>query len=161
MTRLFIDILVMLLAINGAPVLAAYFLGDRASLPVDLGRFGRDGRAILGKSKTWRGIISALLSGCLLSWLLGHGAGFGLVFASLVMAGDLAASFYKRRRGLAPSDQCLGVDQIPESLLPGLYASLALGVAWWWAVLWSASFFAVEIWLSRLLFRLHIRQRPY
>jgi CDP-diglyceride synthetase len=161
MTRTFIELLVMLIAINGAPVLAAYFLGATASRPIDGGQRLPDGRPLFGDSKTWRGVAAAVTLSCVLSLLFNYGFVFGLLFGALVMTGDLISSFIKRRMGLAPSDQSLGLDQLPESFLPSLYATFHLGVAWWWALLWSGSFLLIEILISRPLFRLHIRKRPY
>jgi len=61
-------------------------------------------------------------------------------------------SFVKRRLGLAPSSQAVGLDQIPESLLP--LTALDVAVA-------TTLFFAGELLLSRLLYRWHVRDRPY
>jgi hypothetical protein len=42
----------------------------------------------------------------------------GLLVAATAMIGDLFSSFAKRRMKLAPGSTALGLDQIPESLLP-------------------------------------------
>ncbi len=161
MIRTCIEILALLVAANGAPVLAAYFLGSAASRPVDGGRRLADGRPLLGDSKTWRGLFAALCASSVLSLLLGYGLQFGLIFGALVMAGDLASSLIKRRCGLVSSDPSRGLDQLPESLLPSLYATFHLEVAWWWSLVWAAAFMLVEILVSLPLFLLHIRKRPY
>jgi CDP-2,3-bis-(O-geranylgeranyl)-sn-glycerol synthase len=161
MTRTFLQILLLLVATNGAPVLAAYFMGRRGDLPVDFGKRLGDGRALFGSSKTWRGLLAATLAACLLSMLLGYSPLFGLTFGALAMAGDLLSSFVKRRSGLEPSDQSLGWDQLPESLLPSLYAVAVLDLPWWHAVLLPIAFMLVEILISKPLFKLHIRKRPY
>ena len=62
MTRTFLQILLLLVATNGAPVLAAYFMGRRGDLPVDFGKRLGDGRALFGSSKTWRGLLAATLT---------------------------------------------------------------------------------------------------
>ena len=161
MIRTFIEILAMLVAVNGAPVLVAYFLGARANRPVDGGWRLTDGRPLLGDSKTWPGFVAAICTSCVLALLLGYGLKFGLVFGVLVMAGDLASSFIKRRMGLASSDPSRGLDQLPESFLPSLYATYHLDIAWWWSLVWAAAFMLVEIIISLPLFLLHIRKRPY
>ena len=51
---------------------------------------------------------------------LGHAAWHGVVIGATAMAGDLLSSFCKRRLKLAPSSQALGLDQIPEVLLPAV-----------------------------------------
>jgi CDP-2,3-bis-(O-geranylgeranyl)-sn-glycerol synthase len=42
----------------------------------------------------------------------------GFIVNTTDMAGDLVASFVKRRLGLPGSSRATGLDQIPESLLP-------------------------------------------
>ncbi|RLA53707.1 MAG: CDP-archaeol synthase [Gammaproteobacteria bacterium] len=161
MLELFIKLLVMLLATNGAPVLLARVFQSHGAQPLDLGRQLYDGRPILGSSKTWRGLAAALVTSSVLSMLFGYGTWFGLIFGVLVMTGDLISSFIKRRIGLAPSDQCMGLDQLPESFIPSVYAVGALGVDWWWAVLLALAFMLLGILISRPLFWLNIRNRPY
>ena len=156
-----LQILAILLATNGAPVVAALLLRSRGNLAIDLGRQLQDGHPIFGASKTWRGLASALFASCTLSLLFGYGMGFGLISGVLVMTGDLLSSFVKRRRGLAPSDRCMGLDQVPESFLPSIYAAMFLGVNWWWAVIWSLTFMLIQMVVSRPLFWLHLRKRPY
>lgn len=161
MTETFVKILIMLLAVNGAPIIAARVCRHRGSTPVDLGRRLGDEQPILGASKTWRGLAAALVTSCILSSAFGYGLEFGLAFGVLVMAGDLISSFVKRRRGLQSSDQYLGVDQIPESLLPAIYCVVVLDTAWIWALLWVLAFMLLELLISRPLFLLKIRKRPY
>jgi hypothetical protein len=61
--------------------------------------------------------------------------------------------------GLVPSSQAIGLDQIPESLFPLLAARLLLPLT----VLAIAMtlFFVGELLLSRLLYKWHLRDRPY
>lgn len=120
-----------------------------------------DGRALLGNSKTWRGLIAALAVACVVAVLAGFSFEFGLVFGLLTMTGDLLSSFVKRRKGLAPSDQCLGVDQLPESLLPSVYSVAVLGLQWWWVIVLPLTFMLLELFISRPLYWLKIRKRPY
>jgi len=77
------------------------------------------------------------------------------------MAGDLCSSFLKRRLGLAPSSKATGIDQIPESLLPSLACRHALSLTAVDVLAVTTLFLVGEILLSRLLFRLHFRDRPY
>jgi hypothetical protein len=77
------------------------------------------------------------------------------------MAGDLLASFLKRRLGLQPSSMALGLDQIPESLFPLLACCRMLSLTTLDVVVGTAIFFVSELVLSRVLFRLHVRDRPY
>jgi CDP-2,3-bis-(O-geranylgeranyl)-sn-glycerol synthase len=156
-----IGILLLLMVANGAPIIAARLFGPAAENPVDFGVHLADGHPLFGSSKTWRGLVAALLACALSAPLLGFSVYFGVLFASLVMAGDLVSSFFKRRMGLAPSDQCLGVDQLPEAALPCLYAVAVTGLPWWWAILLPLLFMLLELLVSRPLYRLRIRKRPY
>ena len=161
MTDVLLQILVLLVATNGAPVITARVCRSRGALPLDLGRQCADGHPLFGASKTWRGLASAILTSILVAGIFGYGIGFGLAFGALVMAGDLCSSFIKRRLGLAPSAQCLGLDQLPESLLPSIYAVVSLNIAWWWAPALALAFMLIEIVVSKPLFWLNIRKRPY
>jgi CDP-2,3-bis-(O-geranylgeranyl)-sn-glycerol synthase len=77
------------------------------------------------------------------------------------MASDLLSSFVKRRLGLPPSSQAIGLDQIPESLFPLLAASALLPLSALDIAIATILFFAGEIVLSRLLYKWHVRDRPY
>jgi CDP-2,3-bis-(O-geranylgeranyl)-sn-glycerol synthase len=136
-------------------------LRSRFAQPVDFGVRLADERPLFGTSKTWRGLAAALIASALCGPLLGYSVGFSLVFAALAMLGDLVSSFLKRRRGLAPSDQCLGLDQLPEAILPCAFAVPAAGLPWWSLILLPLVFMALELLVSRPLYRLRIRKRPY
>ena len=155
------EILIMLLASNAAPILVAWLFRSAGDLPLDLGHHLADGRPLFGSSKTWRGFVAALVVACVLSAALGFGYRFGLVFGALVMTGDLFSSFVKRRKGLAPGDQSLGLDQLPESFAPALYAVAVTGIQWWWVILLPLAFMLLELVVSRPLYWLKIRKRPY
>lgn len=147
-------------AANAAPVLAQLLLGSASSWPVDGGRLWRDGRRILGASKTWRGLLASLASTAALSaWWLGD-AWSGLFAAALAMAGDLASSFVKRRRGLRSGADAPGLDQLPESLLPllALQEPLALGAGEAFVV--ALAFLVLDLIGTRLLAGLRARRAP-
>ena len=93
--------------------------------------------------------------------VLGLSWATGLLFGVMAMAGDLASSFLKRRMGLGSGDMAPGVDQVPEALFPLLacHGALALGATG--ILLTIALFWVGELLLSRLLFQLGIRERPY
>ena len=154
-------LLLLLAAANGTPVLVRRILKDWAAAPLDGGRRLADGRPLFGPSKTIRGLVCAIAATALVAPLLGLPATTGLLVGAAAMLGDLISSFSKRRLGLPASAMALGLDQIPESLLPliALWPILALSVADAAAIL--AAFFAGELLLSRLLYRLHVRDRPY
>ena len=89
-----------------------------------------DGRPFLGPSKTWRGLAASLAVTPLAALALGLDWHLGLVVALGAMAGDLLASFAKRRLGLGSSASAPVLDQLPESLIPGLVVSGTLGLGW-------------------------------
>jgi hypothetical protein len=81
--------------------------------------------------------------------------------AVAAMAGDLFSSFVKRRLGLESSSMAIGFDHIPESLLPLLCITLLLPISLADIVAVTAIFFVGVLVLSRILFRLNVRDRPY
>ncbi|WAK00233.1 CDP-archaeol synthase [Methylobacter sp. YRD-M1] len=151
----------LLLVANGAPVLARHWLKDRFRLPVDMGLKLSDGRALFGYSKTWRGIIASAIVTSLVAAVLGMPALDGAVFGLAAMSGDLLASFIKRRQGYAESSRVRSIDTIPESIMPALalHEQLGLNVTDILAV--AFTFFLLDVFLSPVLYRLHIKNRPY
>jgi len=158
---LIIDVLLLLLAANGAPVLVARVLGERWAWPVDGGARFTDGRPLFGPSKTWRGLLSGVLLTAIVSQLLGFGLLLGMLFGAASLAGDLSSSFIKRRLGVVSSDRALLLDQIPEALLPLLVCRQLLGLDLW-SMAWLVLLFVVgALLLSRIMYRFGIRRRPY
>ena len=154
--------LAILLAVaNGAPVIAAKIFGRRFSWPLDDGVAFFDGRPLFGKSKTVRGIMVSILVSALAAPLLGLGWKIGIAIGGAAMMGDLVSSFVKRRLNLAPSSRATGLDQIPESLFPLLACRGALALSVLDIALGVAIFFVGEVVLSFLLYKAHIRDRPY
>lgn len=130
---------------NMAPVIANNIpLLKRFTQPIDGGKTFR-GKRILGKNKTLRGLLSAVLMGLavgllqffvyiLLGWpenglapinydtayviLLGGVLGLGAIF------GDAVESFFKRQLGIAPGHNWFLFDQI-DYLLGGIIVSFA------------------------------------
>lgn len=156
-----LELFVMLVLANGAPVGAAKVLRRRWSAPVDAGLNWFDGRPLLGKSKTWRGIASGALCCALFALATGHGFVFGLLFGVLALAGDLLSSFIKRRLRLEPSARMPWLDQVPEAACPMLLA-IGWGLVSAWVGLFIVVFFALSnMWISPLLYRLGIRRQPH
>jgi hypothetical protein len=156
-----VQILILLALANGTPVIAKRLFDTRLDYPLDGGIKLADGQPLFGASKTVRGILLAIVVTSVGALSMGLGWRLGLFVGGLAMVGDLGSSFLKRRFRLIPSSQATGLDQIPESLLPVLacWFPLALGLADIVAVV--VLFFVGEVLLSRILFRLHVRDRPY
>ncbi len=153
--------LVLLAVANGAPVVMKKFLKDRMSQPLDAGLLFFDGRRLLGPSKTVRGLLSSLLLTTLASRLMGLGYGFGALLAAMSMGGDLFSSFVKRRLNYPSSSMALGLDQIPESLAPLLAVRFLAPLTALDVAVATMVFFFGELLLSRLLYRLNLREQPY
>ncbi|SFN19847.1 CDP-archaeol synthase [Marinobacter pelagius] len=156
-----LELYVMLVLANGAPVVAARILGERWDQPVDGNRLWSDRRPVLGSSKTWRGLVSGCLACALFSLVTGLGFLFGALFGFLGLLGDMISSFVKRRMGLQSSARALGLDQIPEAVLPMILAIFWLPVGWGSALLVVVLFTLSNILLSPLLHQLGIRDRPH
>ncbi len=85
----------------------------------------------------------------------------GALFGFLAMSGDLSASFTKRRLDYIESSRFRVLDILPESLLPLIILREGLALGFIEIILTVTLFFVFEVLLSPLLFRLHIRKRPY
>lgn len=151
----------LLVIANGAPVLANKILGKRGAWPVDNGLELSDGQRLLGDSKTWRGLVAAILLSTVCALLIGLKPLTGALFGALAMSGDLLASFCKRRLRRRESSRARGLDTVPESLLPTLLLKNPLTLAWIDIMLVVALFFLIEELISPVLYRLHIRKRPF
>lgn len=156
-----LQLLILLALANGSPIVAKWIIGNNYAQPLDGNITFVDGRPLFGASKTVRGILVSILITSAGAPLLGLGLRIGLLVAIAAMAGDLLSSFLKRRLGLQPGSQALGLDQIPESLLPLLACSQALALTALDIVAGTAIFFVGDLVLSRALFRLRVRDRPY
>src|SRR5262245_29891428 len=110
--------LVLLTFANGTPVIAKKIFGSRLAFPLDAGVHFVDGRPLLGQSKTIRGVVLSVAVTAAAAPVLGVSAATGALVACFAMLGDIFSSFIKRRRKLPSSAQAIGLDQIPESLLP-------------------------------------------
>jgi CDP-archaeol synthase len=156
-----VRLLVLLGVANSAPIAAKHLLGVRWNAPIDAGWRFVDGRPLLGSSKTVRGFVAAVAGAALAAALLGYSLGLGAEVGALAMLGDALSSFVKRRLGVTPSGRAIGIDQIPEALLPLLVIRGTLALSLLQIAAITLAFFALEIPLARLAFRLGLRDRPY
>ncbi|HUL12614.1 MAG TPA: CDP-archaeol synthase [Methylococcaceae bacterium] len=154
-------ILFLLFVANGAPIILDKLLGNRYAWPLDGGRIFLDGQPLFGPSKTWRGMIGALTITALAAESVGFSLVLGMMFAGATMLGDLCSSFVKRRLGIRPSGMALGLDQIPESVLPLYLLRGEWGLTAWEILLLVTAFLVLELILSRILYFLDIRKQPY
>ena len=153
--------ILLLLVANGAPIIVKNVLKNRYNQPIDRGKPLADGHPLFGYSKTWRGLLASVTATMSAALLMDISAQQGAVFGLAAMSGDLLASFTKRRLGYSESSRTRGLDVIPESLLPAMVLQLPLGLGWLDIVTVVSVFFLIEVWLSPVLYRFHIRNRPY
>ena len=98
----------------------------------------------LGKNKTWRGVVAAVLCGIVVFWLQkrAYTAGFtslaiidyadfsvllGFLLGFGAIIGDAVKSYYKRKAGIKPGERWLGFDQL-DFVVGGLIFSFLLYV---------------------------------
>jgi CDP-2,3-bis-(O-geranylgeranyl)-sn-glycerol synthase len=146
---------------NGAPILAENMLRSRWTKPVDFNAAFLDGRPLFGRSKTWRGLCAAMVTATVGAVAVGLSPGIGALIGAGAMFGDLLSSFVKRRLDIPSSGMALGLDQLPEVIIPLLLVRSDLGLHGGEIVALTALFFVLELIISRVLFRLKIRKQPY
>lgn len=157
-----IFILLLLIGLsNSAPIAAKKIFGARFGRPLDGGIVLSDGAPLFGHSKTLRGVLVGMLIPALAAPVAGIPWWQGLAIGTAAMAGDLLSSFIKRRRGLAPSSQALGLDHIPESLLPALLATIWFDLGMVQILALVVAFVVLSLLLSKLLYHLDLRDQPY
>lgn len=155
------ELLLLVTLANGAPVIAKKVLGDRLGAPLDGGKVLFDGKPVFGPTKTLRGIVTSLLVTPAAALIIGLSWQLGLLVAVGAMAGDLLSSFAKRRMRMSSSSMALGLDHIPESLLPLLASSVLLPVSLLDILAGTTLFCVGALLLSPLLCRLNLRDKPY
>ena len=155
------ELIILIAVANGVPLLAKKALGTRFDRPLDGGMVLGDGRPLFGTAKTIRGVALSLLATPLAAALMGLPWEVGALVGVAAIAGDLFSSFVKRRLGLASSSMAIGLDQIPESLLPLLASRIVLPIGWLDIIAGVTIFFTGELVLSRILFKLRLRDEPY
>lgn len=156
-----LTLLLLTTVANGAPAIVQHFLGQRFAYPMDSGVRLKDGRHLLGSSKTWRGLVTSVIATITLCLVLSFPWKLGLIIALCAMLGDALSSLIKRRLRIPPKGHAPVLDQVPESLFPMLAVQPVLNLSWLSIIAVVSAFVAVHLILSPLLFRLHVRDRPY
>lgn len=159
--NLILQLLLLLMLANGTPLITKKLLGRLYSRPLDGDARFADGRPVFGRSKTIRGVALAILATTAGAMMIGLGWEIGLLVGGFAMLGDLLSSFTKRRLDMPSSSRASGLDQLPESVLPLLACRIALPLTPVDIVVCAMLFFIGEVILSRLLFAMRLRDRPY
>jgi hypothetical protein len=155
------QLLILVSLANGSPVIAKLILGETYAWPIDGNTHFVDGRPLLGRSKTIRGVVVSLLVTALGAPLIGLQFKIGVLVGATAMVGDLLSSFLKRRFGFTPSSRATGLDQLPEALFPLLACRSPLSLTIIDIAAGCMIFFVGEMLLSRVFFKLRLRDRPY
>lgn len=158
------DILLLLTlgCCNSLPIAASLCLKGYLSLPVDFGISWFDKRPLFGPHKTWRGLVFSIFGTTVVCGLFPFpGAWLGAKIALLSMSGDLLSSFAKRRFGLRPGHSVIGLDQGLESFLPLWGVKSELNLTWPEILSIVLVFLVLELLISPVLYRFHIRHDPY
>jgi hypothetical protein len=142
--------LLLVVVANTAPWAAARLFGGRYAWPLDCGATLSDGTQVLGSHKTWRGFLAGAFGCALTARLLGDSFLLGFGFGALSLVADALSSFVKRRLHLAPGTEVLGLDQLPEALLPLLILSNPLGIGLPGSVLVAIVFLSLNLAFMRL-----------
>ncbi|MGI0140343.1 MAG: CDP-2,3-bis-(O-geranylgeranyl)-sn-glycerol synthase [Thermoplasmata archaeon] len=158
--------------------------------PMDFGRsWPKDGRRILGPSKTWSGFLFAGLCGTLIglleAWLillappqyavvpvLAPSVVAAIPLAAMIaygaMSGDALGSFIKRRLGRTSGSRVWFLDQFPFVLVPialgfVFYPSLFIATfVNWEAVIWVVLLtLGLHIGFNWVGYKLHLKKVPW
>ena len=157
----FFVLLLLIIVANASPIIARNLLANKWNLSIDAGIKFIDGQPLLGTSKTWRGIIAAIMMTSTLSLLLGYSIQTGILIALLAMSGDLVSSFIKRRFKRPSSSMAPLLDQIPESFLPAFFMMPYFQLDIQQILILVTVFIIFELTISKFLFQWGVRKRPY
>ena len=135
--------------------------GTHLAFPLDAGALFFDGQPLFGPSKTIRGVVTSVAATAVIAPLLGLTLAAGGLVAALAMIGDLFSSFVKRRLRFPPSSQAIGLDQVPDSLLPLLACQKMLSLTLIDVSIAVGIFLIGELIISRVLYALRLRDEPY
>jgi CDP-2,3-bis-(O-geranylgeranyl)-sn-glycerol synthase len=156
-----LQLLLLIIIANGAPIITRQWLNDRFSYAVDLNHELADNNRIFGPSKTWRGIASSLLVTPAVAVLLGYSVETGLMVAVYAVIGDLSSSFIKRRLSMRASSMAPLLDQIPESFIPAFMLRQTFNLDILSVIGLVLIFIIIELLLSHILYKWGVRKRPY
>lgn len=151
----------------------------RGKHPIDGGRTFR-GKPLLGKGKTWEGLLFGLLVATLvgafqmlaypfLPWglspvpldILPMSPFLGFVIGLGAMAGDLGGSFIKRRMGLARGKPAPLLDQLDFMIGMLVFLSFVAAVKWEWAVILLVLTPILHLAANRIAYWTRIKNVPY
>jgi len=157
-----IVILIPAMVANATPVIV------KGRRPLDGGALFLDGKRLLGDGKTWEGTAAAIASGAVVSVTLSIALGaFALAYIMTLgvigaVAGDIVASFLKRRLGIPRGQPAPILDQLDFYAGAVIAMSLA-GVDWsLTAIIYSAIIVSLlHVASNYIAFRLGLKSVPW
>lgn len=156
-----VQLLLLIIIANGAPIILRAIMGNCLDFAIDFGYRLPDNNPLFGSSKTWRGVVAAIIFTSIGAVLIGYPAFTGAQVAIYAVLGDILSSFVKRRLGMAPSSMAPLLDQVPESFLPAVMLMDTFELDLHSIIILVCVFIVVELILSAIFFKLGIRKRPY
>lgn len=156
-----LHLLLLIIIANAAPIILRAMMGRRLDFAIDSGYRLPDKHPLFGSSKTWRGVIGAVICTSIGAILLDYPASTGAQIAIYAVLGDVLSSFIKRRLGMAPSSMVPLLDEVPESLLPAVMLMDTFELDLQSIIILVGVFIVMELLLSGIFFKLGIRKRPY
>lgn len=161
MTIELLQLVLLIIIANGAPIVIRVLLNNGFNLSVDFGCKLQDNNPIFGPSKTWRGISAALMTTPIAAWMIGYSFEIGFMIAVYAIVGDLLSSFIKRRLAMKPSSQAPLLDQVPESLFPAVMMMHVFKLEISSVILLVLLFINIEWLVSHVFYRWGLRKKPY
>lgn len=137
--------------------------------PIDFGKNYR-GQRILGKNKTWRGLVSGVVMGTLTGVILSqtyfsdyNTILFILAAASMslgALVGDAVESFFKRQRGIKSGQAWFPFDQT-DYIIGGLVFAMPFTFIPFWLIVWVFGlYFGLHLLTSYIGYRLGLKDLP-
>ena len=92
---MYLQLLFLILVANGSPIIVRGILKNHWATPIDGGTVFLDGLPILGSSKTFRGVVFAILATSLVALVMGLSWEIGMIVSAWGNGGRLSLKFYQ------------------------------------------------------------------
>jgi CDP-2,3-bis-(O-geranylgeranyl)-sn-glycerol synthase len=157
---------------NATPVVASMAF-PKLNTPIDFGYKYR-GKQLFGPNKTWRGIITGIISACLVAtiqytiWLPPAFVGKSLLFMTVLggaiglgaLVGDCIESFFKRQASIDSGQSWFPFDQT-DYIIGGLLFSLPFIILPWQVYAWVFTlYFGIHLVTVFVFYKLGVRKQP-
>ncbi|MBW6451129.1 MAG: CDP-2,3-bis-(O-geranylgeranyl)-sn-glycerol synthase [DPANN group archaeon] len=155
---------------NPTPVLL------KGTHPIDLGKKFRDGNPILGKGKTWEGLLGGTITGGLIGLIQGQlwhtysleiygltemTMGLGIVLGFGALFGDLLGSFIKRRYNVKRGEQFPILDQLDFIIGAYFITSFVIDIKFDWILIWVIVTPAIHKTANYIAYKLKLKDVPW